>query len=443
MGKSGKMSQSPSRKVPSGKFSRLMSLGGLATNVAKNVLSDRLKDVTSGQKRSYNSLLMQPKNIQALADKLSHLRGAAMKLGQMISMDAGELLPNELSMLLQTLQNNATPMPHKQLVNVLESELGQDWLDRFSHFDLRPFAAASIGQVHKATLVDGTPLAVKIQYPGVAKSIDSDVDNVSALLSYSSLLPSDVDLKPILDEVKEQLKLEADYEQETKHLLDFKVALQHRNEFKVPKVFSAVSTKQIIAMEFVDGITINDTLRLSQPLRNKILADLLVLFFEELFEFRQMQSDPNFANYLYNQHNDQIVLLDFGATRTIPASVSNGYQALLSAATSSHKDDIFKAAKDIGFFANAESPQQIETVLEMFMLATSPLRHDGAFDFGKSTLAQQIRDMGLELSLKQDYWHTPPVDAMFIHRKLAGLYLMASKLEVQIDVKALFSPYNL
>lgn len=436
------MNHQSAKKVPSSKISRLLNLGGLASNVVGNVIKDRVKDLSSGNSRSYNSLVMQPKNIQALADKLSHLRGAAMKLGQMISMDAGELIPPELSTLLQKLQNNATPMPHKQLITVLESELGKDWLDNFSHFDLRPFAAASIGQVHKAALVDGTPLAVKIQYPGVDQSIDSDVDNVSALIKFARLLPEDVNLEPILAEVKEQLKEEANYQQEIKHLLDFKNALQHHDEFHVPNVYKKVSSKHIIAMSYVDGITIDEIQSLSQPLRNKIVSDLLVLFFEELFEFRQMQSDPNFANYLYNAKDHQLVLLDFGATRTIPEHVSIGYQRLLSAALGSDKEAILNAAKDIGFFAEQISQDQVETVLDMFLLATSPLRHDGPFDFGNSTLAQKIKDMGLDLSFKQGYWHTPPVDAMFIHRKLAGLYLMAAKLKVQVDVKTLFAPYS-
>ena len=437
------MNHESAKKVPSSKLSRLFNLGGLASNVIGNVIKDRVKDLSNGTSRSYNSLVMQPKNIQALADKLSHLRGAAMKLGQMISMDAGELIPDELAILLQKLQNNATPMPHKQLITVLESELGKDWLDNFSHFDLRPFAAASIGQVHKAALVDGTPLAVKIQYPGIDKSIDSDVDNVSALIKFARLLPEDVNLDPILAEVKEQLKQEANYQQEIKHLLDFKTALQHHDEFHVPNVYKKISSKHIIAMSYVEGITVDEAQSLSQPLRNKIVSDLLVLFFEELFEFRQMQSDPNFANYLYDIHQHKIILLDFGATRSIPDYVSFGYQRLLSAALHNDKDAVLAAAKKIGFFSEHISQDQVDTVLEMFLLATTPLRHDGPFDFGNSTLAQQIKDMGLDLSLQQGYWHTPPVDAMFIHRKLAGLYLMAAKLEVHIDVKALFEQYEL
>lgn len=434
------MANDTTRKVPTGKLSRLINFGGLAGNVMTNVLADRVKDLSRGDKRSYGALVMQPKNIKALADKLSHLRGAAMKLGQLISMDAGELLPPELSALLDQLRNNATPMPHKQLVKVLETELGKEWLDHFSHFDLRPFAAASIGQVHKATLADGTPLAVKVQYPGIADSIESDVDNVSTLLAVSRLIPKEVDLSPTLQEVKRQLKLEADYQLEAKHLKDFHSALQHRQDIDVPKVFDAQTTKHIIAMEYMDGVDLSTCVGLPQSQRDQIITALLELFFEELFEFRQMQSDPNFANYLFDPRSSTLRLLDFGATRDIPESVSEGYRALLSAATLNDKNKVIKAARGIGFFQDDISDQQIETVISMFMLATTPLRSD-TFDFGQSGLAKQIKDMGMELSMKQGYWHTPPVDAMFIHRKLAGLYLMAAKLKVNIPVKPLFEPY--
>lgn len=437
------MATNQSRKVPTGKLARLTSISGLAGTVVRNVIADKVKDFSKGDARSLSSLVMQPKNIQALADKLSHLRGAAMKLGQMISMDAGELLPPELSVLLEKLRSNATPMPHKQLVKVLEQQLGEHWLDHYSHFDLRPFAAASIGQVHNATLVDGTKVAVKVQYPGIAQSIESDVDNVSSLLALSRIIPAEVDLKATLEEVKLQLKLEADYLLEAKHLADFKIALQHNPIFKVPTVYPKASSKHLITMAYLPGIDIATCTDLNADERNRIVSQLLVLFFEELFEFCQMQSDPNFANYLYDTKDKTIVLLDFGATRSIPTSISNGYRQLLSAAYLNDRDAVIKAAQGIGFFQEDITDQQINTVIEMFMLATVPLRSDIEFDFGASDLAQQIKEMGMQLSFKQGYWHTPPVDAMFIHRKLAGLYLMAAKLNAKINVNALFEPYLL
>ena len=164
-------------------------------------------------------LVLTPGNVGRLADRLSHLRGAAMKLGQMISMDAGDLLPPELAAILAQLRSQAHRMPPEQLSRVLDSEWGPDWRRRFSRFNATPIAAASIGQVHRATLPDGRELAIKVQYPGVRESIDSDVDNVATLLRVSGVLPRELDLAPLLTEAKRQLHEEADYEREAAQML--------------------------------------------------------------------------------------------------------------------------------------------------------------------------------------------------------------------------------
>jgi predicted unusual protein kinase regulating ubiquinone biosynthesis (AarF/ABC1/UbiB family) len=137
-----------------------------------------------------------------------------MKLGQMLSLDAGDMLPAELTAILARLRDSAHHMPPAQLQKVLNAEWGADWRRRFAHFDPRPLAAASIGQVHRARLPDGRELAIKVQYPGVAASIDADVDNVATLLRLSNLLPASLDIAPLLEEAKRQLHEEADYVRE-------------------------------------------------------------------------------------------------------------------------------------------------------------------------------------------------------------------------------------
>lgn len=171
------------RSIPTSRLSRFAKLGSLASGVAANILIDGTKSALSGNGWDNKSLLLQPKNIEKLATELAHLRGAAMKLGQLLSMDAGELLSPELTKLLALLRSDANPMPHKQLIAVLKQQWGNNWLERFSHIELRPFAAASIGQVHLAYQENGEKLAIKIQYPGIAKSVESDVDNVISLLN--------------------------------------------------------------------------------------------------------------------------------------------------------------------------------------------------------------------------------------------------------------------
>ena len=179
-------------KVPTSRLSRLSKMGGLASRLAGNVLLEGAKQLSQGKSPSMQQLMMTPKNIGHVADKLSQLRGAAMKVGQMLSMDAGDLVPPELAEILAKLRSDAKAMPHKQLTQLLVQHWGRDWLAPFAQFELRPFAAASIGQVHLAYLDTGEKLAIKIQYPGIRDSIDSDIDNVASLLKVSRLIPANV-----------------------------------------------------------------------------------------------------------------------------------------------------------------------------------------------------------------------------------------------------------
>ncbi|GAB0112095.1 ABC1 kinase family protein [Pseudoalteromonas distincta] len=417
------------RTVPTSRLSRFAKLGSLATGVATNMLVDGAKSALTGKGWDNKSLLLQPKNIEKLATQLSHLRGAAMKLGQLLSMDAGDLLSPELAQLLALLRSDSNPMPHKQLVEVLKEQWGDEWLARFSHIELRPFAAASIGQVHLAYKENGDQLAVKIQYPGIAKSVVSDVDNVISLLTISRLLPKDLNIKPLIGEAKAQLLAEADYKREAQYLIRYKNALATNPHFKVPNVYPEHSTQQVLTMEYIKAEPIESITELPDSQKSFVAEQLIDLFFKEMFEFKLIQTDPNFANFYYQLDTQKIVLFDFGATREISTELSLAYLAL------------FKAALHIGYFKNDLVDEYKNNVIDLFLMACEPLRAEGEFDFKNSELALKIKNAGLALSAQSQQWHTPPVDALFIHRKLAGLYLIAARLGSKIDVKTLFKHY--
>ncbi len=429
------------RNVPTSRLSRFAKLGSLATGVAGNMLVDGAKSALTGKGWDNKRLLLQPKNIEKLAVQLSHLRGAAMKLGQLLSMDAGDLLSPELAQLLALLRSDANPMPHKQLVEVLKEQWGDDWLSRFSHIELRPFAAASIGQVHLAYQENGDKLAVKVQYPGIAKSVESDVDNVITLLTLSRLLPKDLDIKPLVNEAKAQLLAEADYLREADYLIRYKNALNGNAHFKVPDVYTSHSTQQVLTMEYVNAEPIESITEQPQSQRSFVAEQLINLFFEEMFEFKLIQTDPNFANFHYQTETQKIVLFDFGATREISTELSSAYLALFKAGSDNSREGVLKAASQIGYFKDGIMDNYKNNVIDLFLMACEPLRHDGEFDFKHSELALKIKDAGLALSAQSQQWHTPPVDALFIHRKLAGLYLIAARLGAKIDVRALFSHF--
>ncbi|MCT7656697.1 AarF/ABC1/UbiB kinase family protein [Oceanimonas sp. NS1] len=196
---------------------------------------------------------------------------------------------------------------------MLTQELGPDWQRHFAHFEFRPLAAASIGQVHRAWADDGEALAVKVQYPGIAGSIDSDVNNVASLLRLSGLVPAGVDYQGLLDEAKQQLHAEADYHREARQLARFNALLGDDDRFVLPRVRTDISTGRLLAMSYVQGSPIETLSNEPQPVRNRLMALLFELLFRELFEFNLVQTDPNFANFFH--HQGRLVLLDFGATR--------------------------------------------------------------------------------------------------------------------------------
>ncbi|GIU19721.1 MULTISPECIES: AarF/ABC1/UbiB kinase family protein [unclassified Shewanella] len=432
------MNKRQTAKVPASRLSRFSSLGGLASRVAGNMLIDGARKLSQGQSPKLQDLVLTPKNIIHVAEKLAQMRGAAMKVGQMLSMDSGELMPKELSELLARLRSDAKVMPHKQLLNILKQNWGDDWLSPFSHFELRPFAAASIGQVHKAILANGTPLAIKIQYPGISDSIDSDIDNIATLLRVAKLVPKNVQFDRLLNEAKKQLHLEANYQAELNMLERYNDLMANEQSFIIPKAYPNLSSASILVMSFVDAQSIESVATLNQAVRNSVATELLRLFFRELFEFKLIQTDANFANFQYQQETARIVLLDFGATREIPCDLSANYLQLMTAAIDNHRELMEQAAQQIGFFQTDISAQQKSLILDIFHQACEPLRASTPYDFGSSTLAKRIKMAGMEMSTDADKWHTPPVDALFIHRKLAGIYLLLSRLNARVDAKSIF-----
>ena len=430
-------------KVPKSRLSRLGQLGSLATRVAGSMVTEGVKQLAQGNRPKASELLLTPSNAKRVAEQLAQLRGAAMKVGQLLSMDAGDLLPPELTELLARLRAEAKAMPVSQLNTVLQEEWEIDWQDRFQTFSFYPVAAASIGQVHSATNWQGDKIALKIQYPGIKESIDSDVDNVATLLRVSGLLPKDVDYQELLEEAKKQLHAEADYQLEANLLKKYKHLLSADSRYMIPDVFEELTTENILAMEFVDGLPVESLTNQPQHVRDHIMVLAFELLFKEMFSFKLVQTDPNFANFLYNEQTEQLVLLDFGATRAYPTHVSEGYQQLLSAAIEHNKPTMNTALRQIGFFNQPITPSQQDAVIELCLEACEPIMTEGVFDFGQTDLARRIRDAGTALSMKENYWHTPPADAIFFHRKLGGLYLLAARLKARVDVRAIFAPYQL
>lgn len=443
--KPNKSAESPtrsSRAVPSSRLSRIGRLGSLAGRIAGNVVSQGAGQLLKGEKPALSSLLLTPKNISNIADQLASMRGAAMKLGQLISMDAGDFLPEELAVILGRLRDDADPMPKDQLIATLNQSWGEKWQDDLLYFSFAPIAAASIGQVHKVITMDGRMLAVKVQYPGVKKSIDSDVDNVATLIKLTGLVPKSLDINPLLQEAKAQLHQEADYVREADMLNRYRALVEstdiqnkRSNAFVIPQTFAPLTTSTVLAMDFIEAQDLDALLNEPQDVRDAVMTALMTLFFNEIFHFKLLQSDPNLANYQFKPDTKEIVLLDFGATRDVPDAISAQYQALLNSAAANDRAMMQQAALHIGLIDESHSQTQVDAVINIGMEACEAIRCEGAYDFGQSDLIARLHEKGMALTMEHNFWHTPPVDALFIHRKLGGLFLLAKRLKAKVDMR--------
>ncbi|HHF2969518.1 TPA: ABC1 kinase family protein [Vibrio diabolicus] len=429
------------RSLPTHRISRFSKFASLATRVAGNVIAEGTKQIAKGNKPKAKDLLLTPQNIARLTDQLAHLRGAEMKLGQMLSMDAGDVLEPELADILSRLRSNADPMPAKQLNAVMESSLGTNWKAEFLSFNFKPIASASIGQVHQAYSDAGDNLAVKVQYPGIRKSIDSDVDNVGTLLKVVGLIPESVDYKGLLEEAKKQLHDEADYAREAQFAIRYHDALKEHPHFVVPKIHTGSCSDSVLAMEFIDGSPIEQIEHCDQSTRDFVMHSLLELLFRELFEFKMVQTDPNFANYLYIENTRQIGLLDFGATREYSERFSTGYRQAFASVVNNDEQGLNDALEQIGFFSQTILLDQRQAILDLVKMACEPMLVDEPYDFKASGLAQKLREAGTILSMEQEYWHTPPADALFLHRKIGGMYLLAARIGAKVNIRQLVQPY--
>ncbi len=443
--KPNKSAESPtrsSRAVPTSRLSRIGRLGSLAGRIAGNVVSQGAGQLLKGEKPALSSLLLTPKNISNIADQLASMRGAAMKLGQLISMDAGDFLPEELAVILGRLRDDADPMPKDQLIATLNQSWGEKWQDDLLYFSFAPIAAASIGQVHKVVTMDGRMLAVKVQYPGVKKSIDSDVDNVATLIKLTGLVPKSLDINPLLQEAKAQLHQEADYVREADMLNRYRALVEStdilckgNNAFVIPQTFAPLTTSTVLAMDFIEAQDLDALLNEPQDVRDAVMTALMTLFFNEIFHFKLLQSDPNLANYQFKPDTKEIVLLDFGATRDVPDAISAQYQALLNSAAANDRAMMQQAAFRIGLIDESHSQTQVDAVINIGMEACEAIRCEGAYDFGQSDLIARLHEKGMALTMEHNFWHTPPVDALFIHRKLGGLFLLAKRLKAKVDMR--------
>jgi len=428
-------------RVPEGRAERIGRLAGLLAGIAGESALEVLRRATGSGERD-GSLFMTSASALRLTETLADLRGAAMKLGQLLSLQGEGLLPPRLREALAQLQNHAHFMPEAQVRQVLANELGRDWKSRFAEFDFEPLAAASIGQVHAATTRDGRDLALKLQYPGVERSIDSDVDNLALLVRSLRLMPAGLDLDAVVPELKEELRREADYAREARSQEQYRALVGGDPGVLVPRVHADLSTRRVLASDRVRALPIEDLRSPEHPQRRRdeVGTKLLRLVFRELFEFRFVQTDPNFANYLFEPKHERVALLDFGAVRSFSAHFTGRYCELISATIAKDHDAVEELASALGLLRGDESPEAREAFARLCERVAEPLRATGTYDFAASPLAREVRELGVDAYTRRGL-HAPSTELIFLHRKLAGSYLLLAHIGARVDCAAVFAEF--
>ncbi|KAH0295185.1 ABC1-domain-containing protein, partial [Aureobasidium melanogenum] len=431
--------------VPSSRFGRLWQYGGLATSMAFGAVGESLRRVTGGAAAASGSLLLSPANMERLVAKLSRMRGAALKLGQMMSFQDSKMLPPAINAVLQRVQDSADYMPPWQRNKQLAANLGADWKNLFSSFEDVPMAAASIGQVHRATLAsNGREVAVKIQYPGVRGSIDSDLNNLSLLLTASRLLPPGLFLDKTIANARLELGWECDYEREAKCGARFATLLEDESAtFRVPQIFPEACGPEVLTAELMHGKGVTKIPDLSQDERDWIGTQVLRLCLRELMEWRFMQTDPNWTNFLYNRGNApsmrRLELLDFGASREYPESFVTPYVQLLIAASTHDRNACRDLSVKLGYLTGAESEAMLTAHVDSILTLAEPFdsgRTSDYYDFKNQTITDRVREkIGL---MVRERLAPPPEETYSLHRKLSGAFLLCARLGANVPAKKLF-----
>src|SRR5690554_1839022 len=419
------------KKPVTSRSGRFLKLAGMTASVAGQYAGQRARRMfrsghdESAQSKDYTRMAGQ------IADTLGELKGAVMKVGQIAS-QTQDFLPKEFSDALQRLQKEAPPVDFEIIVRQIESELGKPVSELFEYLQETPYAAASIGQVHRARLFDGTDVIVKVQYPGVDKSCDSDLKQLRMALRLGGLLkmPKKT-VDQLFGEIRERLKEELDYENEAENLKLFRDFHEKDEWVIIPAVIKSHSTRRVLTLELVEGDHVNDVTpdRYSQSTINLLGHRIFTTMADQLFRFQCIHGDPQPGNFAYRP-DGSIIMYDFGCVKKLKPEIVEAYRKTLIAALDEDYQALDAHLIDLGARVGSQ-PAVDEDYYAMWRdILIVPFEQEEPYDFAGSEIHKRVAAKTSTVFKYLDRFR-PPVESIFIDRMIAGHYWMLKRLGVQ------------
>ncbi|MFV5382776.1 ABC1 kinase family protein [Acinetobacter towneri] len=414
---------------------RFMKLASMTASIATKTVSNSIKNLTADeeQKNAARSQLFQDIGIQ-IADTLGEMKGAVMKVGQIAS-QYKDIFPPEVAKAISKLQRQAPAMPFAEIKAQVEKELGKPLDKIFKHFDETPFAAASIGQVHKAILPNGEQVVVKVQYPGVDEACESDLKQVRLALRLMGVLKIDRKLQDrLFQEIQESLDNELNYQIEAQNLevaRTFHAVLD--DKIIIPQVFKDYSSRHILTLSLEQGENIETASTWSQRTRNTLGRRLLRAMGQEIFYLKRFHCDPHPGNFAFRQ-DGSVVIYDYGGVKTLSNDVVHHFRQLIHAARAQDIAEIeqhldaLQAISALGKFPEDLYLQWLEVLMRPltthYDFAENSAHHDGV-ELVKSSLK---------------YWDVfkPSPDTLMVNRTVSGHYWNLIHLKVHDNLNDIF-----
>ena len=425
------------KRIPTGKVKRAAKYLATGVKVGGNYVNHYTNYALTGRSDKQK---LHEKNAQDIFDSLSELKGGALKVAQMLSLDSNTL-PQEYLQKFAEAQYKTPPLSYPLVVKTFKKSFKKEPLKIFDHFNKAAVNAASMGQVHKASK-DGIDLAVKIQYPGVAESVQSDL-KVAALVAKQLLKLNPVEIDHYLQEVQERLLEETDYLHELEQSVKLSKLCQEINGVHFPKYYPEWSSQNILTMEWLSGQHLNEYLSQDpdQSSRNRLGQALWDFYQFQIHHLNELHADPHPGNFIILENGD-LGIIDFGCTKTLPESFYGTYFQLLDPDSFRIKHKRDKLFIELGFIypddTNEERQFFIDNITQSIELLGKPFYLD-EFDFGNTSYFQEIHRMGEVLSkspmIRQSTKARGSKHALYLNRTYFGLYNILHQLKAKIKTR--------